>query len=878
MNKRLKYSFLKKIFVSIIIIVILLIIFYFSFKINKKQHILIEKILPFSLDLRFFNNTEKQFLDIEKTHLYKIPDKYKISTFPNSVRVFEKDGKINWVVTVYNKRNKKLFNGQEFDDVVISENNKDYLLINGDFIYFEDKKILNNKDTVYNLHSTGKFAFFTYLNGNSVLNIDNYIFALKKGYKVKKIFFSDNGKRNACFLEKENEFFILNDNGEYKQIDGNVKEIVFSPDNKDIVYLVEKDNYQSLYLNNSKIGDFLKIKNISFSKDGRFFSFLIKEINERGDYHFFINGNIMYSNIKNSDFFKFSENGDFLFTSFKFFKSEENTIFSINDKELFKGTNFSKLEIEKNNLYYSTIFKRDGDDFLIINGRGLVSLPQIRDYSFDDDWTNIAYTGALKKDEREIFYPFPFKITTPYDYSFFLNNVPCEDKYDFMGNCIYSAENNSFYTIGVKEKNIYLLKAKNPKREKNTKYSKKVDYIKELENIAEISQKFNFNNIEKFKIDYIAPDSLQDIKQHNLIAEIHIANRNNNFKETIELCKRYIKIFGNDNEIIRILYKNLYSYEAYEESLYYVEFLLETFSDEYELLKIKADILYKLSRKEESIVVFEYLLNKFNEPIEILNNLAGIYFDGKKIALAEKYANKAIKKEKHSFESNYILGSIFFERQVFYKAEIYFNNCLKVSKNNWEIYKMLALVKESYSQFDDAVDFIDKAIKINRKSVELVSIRAMLNYKNQNLKSAIQDMYFVIEYDFTERNILTLSDFLFEDKQYKQVFELLEKGIDKYSKKEQLYNQIANFLIMADNSKYRDGKKAVIYARKAYKLKPILYLKDTLATAYAEAGFYKDAIILQQEIVKESNLAIYKEKLEVFKSGMTWYEYKSFQK
>ena len=628
-----------------------------------------------------------------------------------------------------------------------------------------------------------------------------------------------------------------------------------------------------MYVNNKKIGDFVKIKDITFSSDGRFFSFIVKDGSERGDYHLFLNGDIFYSNIKNTELLNFSKQGDYIFTSLKFFDDEDKSVFSLNGKEIFRGTNFSQLKIEKENKYYSTIFEREGADFLVINGRGLISLPDIRDYCFDSEWKNIAFTGASKTEEKEIFYPFPFKVSIPYDYSIFLNNVPGKDRYDYMGNCIYSSTDNVFYTIGVKEKNVYLIKVKNSERKDNTKYSKSVEFVKELGKIASVKKKFDFKNIEKFKIDYIAPDSLEEIRRNNLIAEIYSSDNAKKHEIVIELCRDYIRRFGNDEKIITILYKNLYEYSLYEESLEYVQFLLNIYKDDYELLKVKADILYKLKRTEESLELLNKILVKFNEPVDILCMLIEIYYEQQNIVLSERFSLKVLKRKKESFIANLILGKIFFERQLYYKAEEYFMNCLKINAKNSEILKMLALVKESYGQYKDSLYYINKAIDVSRKNAELIKIRAVLHYKDKKISKAVEDMEFVLKYDYSEENILILTDYLFEIKDYKKSFEILSNALIRKTESSQLYNQFATFLVMAEDDSVRNGKKAIVFARTAYKLNPILQIKDTLATSYAEAGFFKDAVILQQEIVKESSLSIYKEKLDVFKSGITWLEY-----
>ncbi len=62
------------------------------------------------------------------------------------------------------------------------------------------------------------------------------------------------------------------------------------------------------------------------------------------------------------------------------------------------------------------------------------------------------------------------------------------------------------------------------------------------------------------------------------------------------------------------------------------------------------------------------------------------------------------------------------------------------------------------------------------------------------------------------------------------------------------YNNLAWILATCEDQKFRDGKRALIVARKAVDLKPSSINCSTLAAAYAENGIFEEAINIMKKI------------------------------
>ncbi len=91
-----------------------------------------------------------------------------------------------------------------------------------------------------------------------------------------------------------------------------------------------------------------------------------------------------------------------------------------------------------------------------------------------------------------------------------------------------------------------------------------------------------------------------------------------------------------------------------------------------------------------------------------------------------------------------------------------------------------------------------------------------------------------------------------------------------------IYNHLAWILATCPDDKYRNGEKALQYAKKAVAIKREVISLGTLAAAYAEAGKFGEAVTTQGEVIellrndnKPEMLTEYLKRLKVYKSKVT---------
>lgn len=104
-------------------------------------------------------------------------------------------------------------------------------------------------------------------------------------------------------------------------------------------------------------------------------------------------------------------------------------------------------------------------------------------------------------------------------------------------------------------------------------------------------------------------------------------------------------------------------------------------------------------------------------------------------------------------------------------------------------------------------------------------------------------------------------------------------AFDRNTKHVSACNSLAWLMATCPDDRYRDGKQAVEFAKKAVKLEKAAFTLDTLAAAYAEAGRFQDAIKTQEKAIaklkkEETTKAIpeYEEHLASYEAGKPWRE------
>jgi tetratricopeptide (TPR) repeat protein len=114
-------------------------------------------------------------------------------------------------------------------------------------------------------------------------------------------------------------------------------------------------------------------------------------------------------------------------------------------------------------------------------------------------------------------------------------------------------------------------------------------------------------------------------------------------------------------------------------------------------------------------------------------------------------------------------------------------------------------------------------------------------------------------------------------KEYDSAIKEYIKAIRLNNNYAKAYNALAWLLATCSDEKYRNGLKAVEFAKKAVDIAPVSQWFDTLAAAYAEAGDFDMAVKSQEKAIQlfkeeggSDHLDGYEKRLESYKRDIPW--------
>jgi tetratricopeptide (TPR) repeat protein len=261
------------------------------------------------------------------------------------------------------------------------------------------------------------------------------------------------------------------------------------------------------------------------------------------------------------------------------------------------------------------------------------------------------------------------------------------------------------------------------------------------------------------------------------------------------------------------------------------------------------------------------------------------------------------------------------------QALISFTNAIDINPKYIEAYIKRAEVQIGLGTYREAIENCDEAIKVDPKNPKIHLIRCTANFMDRNHDQAIKDCskgielnpdlpllalaYFqrgeayarlnnydqavddynkVLEIDPKFADAFIARGELFSKHgKYDQSLEDFNKAIELAPKSGIAYDAIAWFFATCKDPKYRDGKRAVQYAKKALlftgdvktnvNVRAIIY--NTLAASYAEVGDFNQAVSMQSkalDLYKPANVgdktkARYKELIEAYKNKETYIQW-----
>ena len=251
----------------------------------------------------------------------------------------------------------------------------------------------------------------------------------------------------------------------------------------------------------------------------------------------------------------------------------------------------------------------------------------------------------------------------------------------------------------------------------------------------------------------------------------------------------------------------------------------------------------------------------------------------------------------HDFVAISNRGIAFFYISKYDEAIKDYTRAITISPGFADAYCNRGVAWAAKGNTDNAIADYTKAIEINPNYSEAYYNRAASWAAKGNYGRAIADYTKDIESNpvyskISEKNVSGYNDIIqrfsevhfnrgliFNAKgNYDPAISDFEKAIEINPLSAEAYFELSKILSSCPDSRHRNGKKAVLMARKGYGFIKNAESLDVLAAAYAEAGDFTAAKLIQKKAIKflnneneSDNLSEYKAHLEHYNTGRPWH-------
>jgi tetratricopeptide (TPR) repeat protein len=223
-----------------------------------------------------------------------------------------------------------------------------------------------------------------------------------------------------------------------------------------------------------------------------------------------------------------------------------------------------------------------------------------------------------------------------------------------------------------------------------------------------------------------------------------------------------------------------------------------------------------------------------------------------------KYEN-AVQTYSHALEINpanpdtyYFRGLAKLMAEDLVGAKADFNEAIRLNPNYLGAYINRGIIFKRTGELDKALKDINKAIELKPNEYKLYSIRAGIWFQKGRFDESIADCNIIIKNNpQTAVAYRDRADAYYWKRDYKEAIKDYSKAVEINQKDSYAYNNLAWILATCKDANFRDGKSALVYAKKAVDLNPSKVNLGTNAAACAENGMFDEAIKIMKKIVAE---------------------------
>ena len=286
------------------------------------------------------------------------------------------------------------------------------------------------------------------------------------------------------------------------------------------------------------------------------------------------------------------------------------------------------------------------------------------------------------------------------------------------------------------------------------------------------------------------------------------------------------------------------------------------------------NVLYAAGAHDEAIKSYDKAIELRPKEAWFYINRASAKHDAGYTDDAEKDYKESISINKRISDSHIGMSNIHLSQNDLEKAlefaeravDIQPKNAVSLNHRGWVLYKL--------GKVDEAIFDLNRAINYAPRLQLAYNNRAVCQVALGNLEEAIEDYDRCIELSGGNGTPTTLSNraVAYEgQREYKKAMDDFEKAIELGESVPEVLNGLAWFLAVCPDGDFRDGEKAVEYAKKAVKISgdEDWNIIDTLAAALAEKGDFDEAVKEQEKAVKlapEKEKSDYQARLKLYQS------------